>query len=906
MKRLIISAVYDLRFGLHAGRTFEGFDANFVVVHGANESGKSTLAEFLTWAIGGPWRAYGEGTEAFRGGGDGKLGGRLVGSLDTDIIELQANFELLNKGNPRDKRSGYVGSTEVDGTAFAKFIGGITPADFELMYRCYGASLGDIGSGGSFENLFAQFAMGGNSRVRNPRVALEGLRKAMKSPEDAVKNEQKKIREIDKEIKEARSNPEVVEGLLTERTKIHRRISDLDADLTEVEKRQNLLNRVINGSDHRANLENALEVLRDLSVVSPEWLALVNNSAEISDLVSRIVSGSRLVDGAHTTFVTASAVIGMDVTRLEGVTLSAPERLQITTVITTLLQSRDNVATTLFELNELDAGRTEIETSAFNLAHTIGLDEDALARLKILETQLPDLVNRAVRWREDNDKAIDADAQVVGETKRRGAANDTATPQSPTRAFNPKVMALAVLVVAGLSVVHWGAAIVAGIAVAGFFLFARSSSSTSVRVLGTDDQAFLNLTGRAAEHHHNAEEHRRLLDDSLGALAKHVTTPDLAERQVRQFIELASKLQSLRDLADQVATKSRRIAELEPIVVEAERAVADLLEPRRIDPGLVNREFDKWLANYETAVGASALFVTARSVLSDLQTRLHELTTPVESEILGLTPQAVESRVTEMKSAANKRQGAEDDVREARVKVRAANLDTPEALALLEEFPDIADLHRQQEIANALAVEMRTERDEKNTRLGEIRIVVERMEATEVLPGLMLLKGNLEDAQHEATVRHLTLSQAHQLLGAAIDEHERNHQDPVVAKASALVAEVVPDWGTVIKTRDDDNKLVMQRVSANGRISERDISDGGRALLYLAIRLAFAEQYAQEKQIALPIICDDPLIHFDDKRQKAAVQLLKMISEQHQVVLFTCESTTRDLAKSMGANVIEM
>jgi uncharacterized protein YhaN len=886
-------------------RTFEGFDANFVVVHGPNESGKSTLAEFLTWAIGGPWRVAAQ-AEAFRGGGDGKIGGRLVGSLDTDIIELQANFELLRVGTPRDKRSGYVGSTKVDGDAFTKFIGGITPADFELMYRCYGASLGDIGSGGSFENLFAQFAMGGTLGVRNPRVALEGLRKAMKSPEDAVKDEQKKIRDIDKEIKEARSNPEVVERLLTERTEIHRRISDLDADLTEVEKRQNLLNRVINGSDHRANLENALEVLRDLPVVSPEWLTLVGNSVAIGELASRIVESARVVDAAQTTFVTAIAAAGMDTTRIEGVTLSAPERLQITTATTALLQSRENVATAQFELNELAAARTEVETSAFNLTRTIGLDEDALARLEVLETQLPDLVNRAVRWREDNDKAINADAQLAGETKRHEAANDATTPQSPTRAFNPKVIALAVLVVAGLSVVHWGAAIVAGIAVAGFFLFARSSSSTSVQALGTDDQAFLNLTGRAAEHQHNAEEHRRLLNDSLGALAKHVTTPDLAEHQVRQLIELALNLRSLRDLSDRVVSKSRRIAELEVIVVQAERAVAELLAPRGIDPGSVNSEFDKWLAKYETAIGASTSLATERSALFSLQARLHEFTAPVESEIVGLTPQAVESRVAEKKSAANKRQSADDAVREAQVKVRAANLDTPEALALLEEFPEIASLRRQQEIADAAAVEMRKERDEKNTRLGEIRSVVDRMEATEVLPGLMLSRGNHEDAHHEATVRHLTLSRAHQLLGAAIDEHERDNQDPVVAKASALVATVVPDWGTVIKTRDDGDKLVIQRISADGRISERAISDGGRALLYLAIRLAFAEQYAQEEQIALPIICDDPLIHFDDKRQKAAVQLLKMTSDRHQVVLFTCESTTRDLAKSMGANVIEM
>ena len=905
MKRLIISAVHDLRFGRHQNRTFEGFDANWVVVYGPNESGKSTLAEFLTWAIGGSSRVAAQ-AEAFRGGGDGKLGGRLVGSLNADIIELQANFELLERGTPRDKRLGYVGSTKVDGAAFKKFIGGITSADFELMYRCYGASLGDIGSSAMFEDLFAQFAMGGTSGVRNPRVALEGLRKSTKSAEEAVKQEHRKILDIHKEIKKARSNPDVVDALLTERAQIQQRISDLVTELTLLEKRQNLLTRVIDGRDHRTSLESALAELADLPVVSPQWLTVVSNSSEIKDLVSRIASGSRSVDNKHTSFVAAAAVIGMDITQLEGVTFSAPERLQITTAATKLLQSRNNVATALSELSKLDAGRTEAETSVLNLANTIGLNEDALTRLEVLETQLPDLVNRAVRWREDSDKAIDADAQLVGETKRRDVANDANSPQSPTRAFDPKVMALAVLVVAGLSVVHWGAAIVAGIAAAGFFLFARSSSSTSVGVLGTDELAFANLAGRAAEHRHNAEEHRRLLDDSFGALAKHVTTPDLAEHQVRKFIELASKLRTLRDLSNQIASKSQQVAELEPIAVEAERAVVDQFALRGIDPGLVNSEFDKWLANYETAVGAGVSLATERSALFGIQARLHEFTAPVESEIVGLTPQAVESRVTEMKSAVNKRQAAEDAVREAQVKVRAANLDTPEALALLKELPEIADLHREQEIVSSEAGEKRKERDELNERLGEIRSEVVRMEDTEVLPGLMLMKGGLEDAHHEATVRHLTLSRAHQLLGAAIDEHERDNQDPVVAKASALIATVVPDWGTVIKTRDDDSKFVIQRMSADGRISERAISDGGRALLYLAIRLAFAEQYAQEKQIALPIICDDPLIHFDDKRQKAAVQLLKMTSDRHQVVLFTCESTTRDLAESMGAKVIEI
>ena len=285
--------------------------------------------------------------------------------------------------------------------------------------------------------------------------------------------------------------------------------------------------------------------------------------------------------------------------------------------------------------------------------------------------------------------------------------------------------------------------------------------------------------------------------------------------------------------------------------------------------------------------------------------RLGELTVSVASDVGGLAPQALARRVDDTKVAVAKRRAAEDVVREAEAQIRGANLDSPEALQLLNEHPDPADLNVQLEIVESRAQAIRVERDDSNARIGEIRGEIERLEGIEVLPDLQFEKGNLEDAQQEATTRRDALAMAHQLLGAAIDEHERQHQDPVIARASELVAEVVPGWGSIIKTRVDD-KLVIQRVEAEGRIGDHAISDGGRALLYLAIRLAFAQQDASRRQIALPIICDDPLIHFDDNRQQAAVQLLKKVSAQHQVVLFTCESDTRDHAVSLGARVIEM
>jgi uncharacterized protein YhaN len=98
----------------------------------------------------------------------------------------------------------------------------------------------------------------------------------------------------------------------------------------------------------------------------------------------------------------------------------------------------------------------------------------------------------------------------------------------------------------------------------------------------------------------------------------------------------------------------------------------------------------------------------------------------------------------------------------------------------------------------------------------------------------------------------------------------------------------------------------LERSSPTGRLNDKFISDGGRALMYLALRIAFAQKDAARRGIALPLICDDPLVHFDDQRSESAIALLAQVSTEHQVLLFTCERRTRDIAASLGARVIEI
>lgn len=61
-------------------------------------------------------------------------------------------------------------------------------------------------------------------------------------------------------------------------------------------------------------------------------------------------------------------------------------------------------------------------------------------------------------------------------------------------------------------------------------------------------------------------------------------------------------------------------------------------------------------------------------------------------------------------------------------------------------------------------------------------------------------------------------------------------------------------------------------------------SDGTVDQLYLAIRLAVAAELAP----GAPLVLDDALVRFDDARMHAAVELLKELSQERQIVLFTC------------------
>ncbi len=151
--------------------------------------------------------------------------------------------------------------------------------------------------------------------------------------------------------------------------------------------------------------------------------------------------------------------------------------------------------------------------------------------------------------------------------------------------------------------------------------------------------------------------------------------------------------------------------------------------------------------------------------------------------------------------------------------------------------------------------------------------------------------------RHEAHSRALSL--AREELAASIQEFQESHLDRLGALASGYLSAFTAERYPQVRLAGES---LTPAVSGGGReeIDAGALSQGTRAALYLAVRLALGELLAGGR--ALPVILDDPLVDLDDARRSAALALFRQIGEKSQVLLMSCDRRLADA----GLPVLEL
>ena len=137
------------------------------------------------------------------------------------------------------------------------------------------------------------------------------------------------------------------------------------------------------------------------------------------------------------------------------------------------------------------------------------------------------------------------------------------------------------------------------------------------------------------------------------------------------------------------------------------------------------------------------------------------------------------------------------------------------------------------------------------------------------------------------------------LLSHAIEEHRTQNQNPLMRRAGELFQLLTGGSfvGVEEEFDDKDNPRLVGRRESDRTVSVEGMSKGTRDQLYLSLRLAYLEEYAQ-KVDAVPFIGDDLLTTWDDKRALRGIQALAATSSQIQPILFTHHSRILELAQS--------
>lgn len=220
---------------------------------------------------------------------------------------------------------------------------------------------------------------------------------------------------------------------------------------------------------------------------------------------------------------------------------------------------------------------------------------------------------------------------------------------------------------------------------------------------------------------------------------------------------------------------------------------------------------------------------------------------------------------------------ADADTRRAVATELGAGFPTPEVVSLAsnDDLPEqLAGLRTAYQQARSNADTLTGQFKERNARLLSVAEAEEELEASE-------LEGNRIQRLER------TLSTARSFLERA---QERVHR----SIAPVLAATIKP-WLPHVTAGHYDDAIVNPEtlaVQVRGRSGRwRDavrLSHGTKEQVYLLLRMAMARHLTQPEEVC-PLLLDDATVQSDADRTKGILSLLKSISQERQIILFSQE-----------------
>ena len=228
---------------------------------------------------------------------------------------------------------------------------------------------------------------------------------------------------------------------------------------------------------------------------------------------------------------------------------------------------------------------------------------------------------------------------------------------------------------------------------------------------------------------------------------------------------------------------------------------------------------------------------------------------------------------------------------QAAAKQAEAVLQTLSATAKAVEAPKFEDtLSASIEETERILTQTAAEQHSLQQRLGQCQ---GQMESIGKAEHLQQEKAKIQARIADLELHYRALVRAQETLVQATQELQRRFAPRISQRAQNLFGRLTGHRYNRLSLLQD----LSVEAGAEGENTLRSTlwrSDGTVDQLYLALRLAVAEELTPNA----PIILDDALVRFDDTRMRAALNILREMAENKQIILFTCQSRERNVEET--------
>lgn len=383
-----------------------------------------------------------------------------------------------------------------------------------------------------------------------------------------------------------------------------------------------------------------------------------------------------------------------------------------------------------------------------------------------------------------------------------------------------------------------------------------------------------------------------------------------ADVSATEALAVADALAQHQQLQKEVSNLQRRIAGIDE---DAQQFAADVLQacqqylPAAVDAKLPDDQvasLEKWLQSQQSAreqrstlqrdlAELQRKYDSRREALQQAEAELKTLGTEIghndPSRLAELLP-----RLEQRRQAEEQRAGLQQQLAESSGGLTIAEfLDELSAIDSDTLAGELTELNRQQETCQQQLSEL-------DQSIGQLKQTLQQMRgegaAAEQANNCQFLVTELQEACRDYAVQRLAAA----VLQRGIDRYRDRHQGPLLSRAGDLFGRLTCGAFAGLQSEiDGKNEPILVGVRANGvKVKVEEMSDGTSDQLYLALRLAGLETWLDDHE-PLPFIVDDILLHFDDDRAAATLDILGELSRRTQVLFFTHHHRLVELAEKV-------